>query len=298
MSGLSPSFRAILAMLAAVGCFSLMDAALKGLTGSYPPLQVAALRGLAAFPLVCAYIAWQVPLRTLVQVRWPMHLLRGVLNVGMLCSFSLGIGHLAIAEAYTLFFISPLVVTALAVPLLKEPARRAHWIAIGIGLCGVLIAMRPGGDSMVSWGALAILVSSLCYSGTVLTARIITRTEGTASVVFWTTFFMAAGASVLALPDWQPVQTIHWPMIAAMGLSGFGGTVAITYAFKHGKTASVAPFEYSALAWAIAIDYLIWNTTPDAYTLVGGCIVILSGLYLIRDERGQAAEAAKLAQHP
>ena len=84
----------------------------------------------------------------------------------------------------------------------------------------------------------------------------------------------------------------------AMLLTGFGGTVAITYAFKHGKTASVAPFEYSALAWAIAIDYLIWNTTPDAYTLVGGCIVILSGLYLIRDERGQAAEAAKLAQHP
>ena len=97
-----------------------------------------------------------------------------------------------------------------------------------------------------------------------LTARSITRPEGPASVVFWTTFFMAAGASALALPDWQPVQTIHWPMIAAMGLTGFGGTVAITYAFKHGKTASVAPFEYSALAWAIAIDYLIWNTTPDA----------------------------------
>ena len=87
-------------------------------------------------------------------------------------------------------------------------------------------------------------------------------------------------------------------MIAAMGLTGFGGTVAITYAFKHGKTASVAPFEYSALAWAIAIDYLIWDTTPDAYTLVGGGIVILSGLYLIRDERGRAAAAASLAQHP
>ncbi|NDB00828.1 MAG: hypothetical protein EBY25_07815 [Betaproteobacteria bacterium] len=131
-----------------------------------------------------------------------------------------------------------------------------------------------------------------------LTARIITRTEGTASVVFWTTFFMAAGASALALPDWQAVQSVHWPLIAMMGITGFGGTVAITYAFKHGKTASVAPFEYSALAWAIAIDYLVWNTTPDRYTLIGGGIVIVSGLYLIRDERGRAADAASLGQHP
>jgi predicted histidine transporter YuiF (NhaC family) len=78
-------------------------------------------------------------------------------------------------------------------------------------------------------------------------------------------------------------------VIAAVGIM-----LILSLSRVHGVIALII----GALAWAIAIDFLIWNTTPDAYTLGGGCIVILSGLYLIRDERGQAADAAKLAQHP
>ena len=95
-------------MVAAVGFFSLMDALLKTLTAHYPALQVAALRGWAALPLVALYALWRGEVPRLLKVRWPLHLLRGGLNVAMLALFAFAIRELALAEAYTLFFIAPL----------------------------------------------------------------------------------------------------------------------------------------------------------------------------------------------
>ena len=85
---MSANVRGILAMVAAVGCFSLMDALLKTLSGSYPAMQVASLRGLAAVPLVVVYVVWRGPVRSLLKVRWPLHLLRGVINITMLTLFA------------------------------------------------------------------------------------------------------------------------------------------------------------------------------------------------------------------
>ena len=112
------NLRSILAMLAAMGCFSLMDAVLKTLAGSYPVLQVAALRGLASLPLVCAYVLWRREVHQLLRVRWPLHLLRGVLGIATLALFSFALRELGLAEAYTIFFIAPLIITVLSIPVL------------------------------------------------------------------------------------------------------------------------------------------------------------------------------------
>jgi drug/metabolite transporter (DMT)-like permease len=289
---LSAPWRSAIAMLAGVAFFSFMDATLKTLSAFYPAMQVAALRGLAALPMVVVYTAWRVPVAQLFQVQWRLHFLRCVLNVATLWLFTYGIAHLALAQAYTIFFISPLLVTALAVPLLKEHASPAHWVAIGLGLLGVLIAMRPGSnvDSLwQSWGALAILGSAICYGLTVITARLLGRSESNASIVFWTIALMSLGASLLAIGDWQPLQTEHFLLIVILGVTGFLGTVAMTYAFAHGKTANVAPLEYTALVWAVAIDWVVWGAAPDRWTLIGGLVVILSGVYLIRFARHDGA---------
>ena len=82
------NLRSILAMLAAVGSFSLMDVVLKMLAGTYPTLQVAALRGLTALPLVCLYVLWRREAHLLLRIRWPLHLLRGVIGIAMLSLFA------------------------------------------------------------------------------------------------------------------------------------------------------------------------------------------------------------------
>ena len=282
---MSGNLRSILAMLAAVGFFSLMDAVLKALNASYSPIQVAALRGLSAWPLVCLYVLWRRETHLLLKVRWPLHILRGVMGIAMLSLFGYGLKTLGLAEAYTIFFIAPVLITMLAVPMLKERVAPRHWLAIAIGLGGVVIALRPGADAFFSLGALAVLAAAALYSVTAIAGRILSRTDAAVSLVFWATSMWAVGATALAWPQWVEVAQSHWPLIAALAVTGFCGQVAITEAFRHGNASAVAPFEYTALAWGIALDWLIWSAVPDGATLLGGAIIIASGIYLIRKEK-------------
>lgn len=277
--------RSIGAMLIAVAAFSLMDAVLKTLSGSYPPLQVAALRGMAALPLVCGYVVWRREVRELLRVRWRLHLLRGLLTIVMLSLFSFSLQELGLAEAYAIFFIAPLLITILSIPMLGERVAPLHWVAIAIGMLGVLIALRPQGGAFFSLGALAVLAAACCYAVSAVAGRILSRTDASVTLVFWTTAPLAFGAGVLALPGWVAIHDAHWPVLLALAITGFIGQLAITEAFRHGQASAVAPFEYTALAWGVALDWSLWRIVPDRYTLLGGAIIILSGLYLLRKEK-------------
>jgi drug/metabolite transporter (DMT)-like permease len=266
--------------------FGCMDAVLKALAGSYPPLQVTALRGLTAMPLVCLYVLWRGQLGAVFsrRLRWRLHLLRGVITVAMMALFTYGLKTLGLAEAYTLTFIAPMIITMLSVPMLKETVPPRHWAAIAVGLCGVVVALRPDQSAFLSIGALAVLAAALCYALSNVVGRIISRTEPSATLVFWTTGAMALGGSVLSAAQWVEIQAAHWPLLAGLAISGFLGQLAITEAFRHGQALAVAPFEYTALAWAVLLDWVFWRSVPDAYTLAGGAIIIASGIYLIRRE--------------
>jgi len=285
MAGPSDNTRSIVAMLIAVGAFSLMDAVLKTLAGTYPPMQVAALRGLAAMPLVCVYVVWRRDVGQLFRVRWRLHLLRGVIGIVMLFLFSFALRELGLAEAYTIFFIAPLLITVLSIPVLRERVAPLHWVAIAVGMVGVLIALRPDGQAFFSLGALAVLGAATCYAVSAIAGRVLSRTDASVTLVFWSTMAMAFGGGVLAWPNWMAVQSAQWPLLVGLALTGFVGQLAITEAFRHGQASAVAPFEYTALAWGIGLDWFLWKIVPDSYTLVGGAIIITSGLYLLRKER-------------
>lgn len=279
------NLRSIVAMLIAVGAFSLMDAVLKTLIGTYPALQVAALRGLASLPLVCIYVLWRREAGLLLRVRWELHLFRGVISIVMLTLFSFALRHLGLAEAYTIFFIAPLLITILSIPVLRERVAPVHWLAIAVGMCGVLIALRPDGGAFFSWGALAVLGAATCYAVSAIAGRVLSRTDASVTLVFWTTVSLSLGAGLLALPGWVDIEARHWWILAALAVTGFIGQLAITEAFRHGQASAIAPFEYTALAWGIALDWTLWRIVPDSYTLLGGAVIIASGLYLLRKEK-------------
>ncbi len=147
----NPNLRSIYAMLAAAGLFSLMDTAMKLLSETYPAMQVTALRALSSLPLVCLYLLYRGAFKNLLKVRWPLHCLRGALGVAMITLFAYGLKRLSLAEAYSLFFIAPLLITALSVFILKERVDLARWCAIAVGLGGVLVVLRPeGGEFLVA----------------------------------------------------------------------------------------------------------------------------------------------------
>ena len=280
------TLRGIAAMLLACAFFACMDALLKNLAGHYPAVQVMALRGLTALPLVCAYIAWRREAGSVFsrRLRWRLHLLRASLNMAMLVLFVHGLKTLGLAEAYTLSFIAPLLMVLIAVPMLGESVQPRHWLAIGLGFVGVVIALQPEQDAFLSTGAVAVLVAAVCYALSNMLGRLISRTESSSALVFWTTACMAVGGSLLAAPQWVPIQPEHTWALGGLAISGFIGQMCIAEAFRHGQAAAIAPFEYSALAWALVLDWVFWQAVPDAWTLSGGGLIVASGLWLARSE--------------
>ncbi|RZL62881.1 MAG: DMT family transporter [Variovorax sp.] len=287
------TLRGIAAMLLACAFFACMDALLKVMASHYPPLEVMALRGLTALPLVCVYIAWRREAAGVFhrRLRWRLHLLRAALNMTMLVLFVYGLQTLGLAEAYTLSFIAPLLMVLIAVPMLGESVKPRHWWAIGLGFAGVVIALRPERGAFLSMGALAVLAAAVCYALSNMLGRLISRTESSASLVFWTTAAMALGGSLLAAPAWVPVQPGHAWVLVGLAVTGFLGQMTIAEAFRHGQAAAIAPFEYSALAWGLMLDWIFWRAAPDVWTLGGGALIIASGIYLVRGETAQPKPA-------
>ena len=283
--GNSTNRRGIGAMLLAMAMFSFMDTGLKLLSPHYPALQVAAMRALSSLPLVVAYVAWRGAFGTLWRVRWPLHFLRGLLGIGMLSLFAFGLRDLPLAEAYSLVFVAPVIITALSVPVLGERVERARWIAIGVGLFGVLVVLRPTGDGLFTLGGLAVLAAALCYSVSAITVRIVGRTDSSESQVFWLMTMVGVGAGALAAPSWVAIRPEDAWVLLGVAVTGFFGQLFITEAFRHGEASAIAPLEYSAMAWAVALDWLLWKTLPDEITLLGAGIIIASGIYLVRRER-------------
>lgn len=278
-------WRAALFMLAAAGLFSLMDAGLKLLTAHYPPMQVSTIRGAASLPFILAWVLATVDPRSLFRVRWPLHLLRAVLGITMMAPFVYALRTLPLSTAYAIFFIAPLLITALSVPILGERVGPRRWAAIVVGFIGVLVVLRPTGEGVGSLAGLAVLLAALGYSVSAITVRVLARTDSSQAIVVWLLVSMIIGAGLLALPQWVPVRTADLWLILGVGIAGALGQYTITEAFRSGEASLIAPLEYSALLWAVLLDFSIWNVLPDGMTWVGAAIIVLSGLYLLRRER-------------
>jgi drug/metabolite transporter (DMT)-like permease len=281
------NLKAIGTMLAGVGAFALLDAGLKHLAAAYPPVEVMFLRAAASLPFLAASVAWSGAWRELRMHRPALYLLRSALGILVLWSFIYAVSVQSLSYTYAIYMSAPLIVAALAGPLLGErvPARR--WAAIVVGLVGVVIALKPSGG-FVALGGLAAAVSAACYAFNVLALRVIGRTDSNYAVVFWHLAIVTLAAGALAWPGWRPVAAEYWPWIAYCGLTGALGQYLFTAAFRLAPASTIAPFEYTAMLWGIALDWLVFATAPAVRVLVGGGIVIAGGVYVILDERRAA----------
>jgi drug/metabolite transporter (DMT)-like permease len=287
------NLRGMLSMAIAVATFALMDACLKLLTPHYAPMQVAALRGLSSWPLITAWVLYAGGPRQLLRVRWSLHLLRGVLSIVMLAAFAYALRTLPLAETYSLFFVAPLIITMLAALVLRERVDWRGWAAILFGFCGTLIVLRPSGAGMLTLAGAAVLVSATGYAVSAIVVRVLGRSDSTQAMVFWMLTMTSVFALVLAWREWTPLRDEDWGALCDMGVFGALGQYALTDAFQRADASRVAPLEYTALIWGIALDYALWHTLPDTVTLSGAAVIIAAGLYLIRREREHVE-----AEHP
>jgi len=260
---------AIAIMIAAVAVFSFMDGLLKLLAAHYPPMQVAALRGATSLPFTLLPVLLRGRLQDLKPRRWPMHLLRGLLSVLVLGGFIYAVRVLSLANAYAVFLSAPLIVAALSVPLLRE---------------------RPSASGLSTFGTLAALIGATAYAVSGIAVRVLTRSDTTVSVVFWTVGLMTVFSGTIAAPGWVPIEHDHYKWLLGLGMLAALGQYLLTEAFRSAPPSVVSPFEYTALLWGVAIDRVVWHVLPSTRVCFGGGIVILSGLYLIWHQRRQFGE--------
>jgi drug/metabolite transporter (DMT)-like permease len=278
-----------LTMLVAVGALSLLDAGMKSLSPSYPPLQLAGIRGLASLPFVLLWVGVTGGFGGLLRVRWPLHLLRAVLGILMLSGFIYGVRHLPLSEAYSIFFVAPLLITAFAVPLLGERVGWRRWGAIAVGIAAVWFVLRPQGEGLVLLPAVALFLSAVAYALSAITTRVLGRTDSSQSMVFWLMLSVGVVATLVAVPRWRPIEAGHWPVIAGIAVSGALGQWAITEAFRLGEASFIAPFEYSAMAWGVGLDWLLWQAVPASRTWIAAAVIIACGIYLMYRERVESS---------
>lgn len=272
-------------MFIAVAAFSFMDALLKLFAAHYPPMQVTAIRGAASLPFVVLPLWYAGRLGELKPTRLGLHLFRGVLGIIMLATFVLALREAPLASVYSIYMAAPLLIAALAAWWLKEKVDGGRWLAIVIGLIGVIVILQPRPDGLPMIAGIAAVASALCYALAAITARVLTRTERSSAMVFTFLMIITIVAGALALPGWVAIRPSDGWLIVAIGGLGAAGQHYITEAFRHAPAAVVAPIEYTALLWGIAIDWVAWSVLPGGMMLGGASLVIAAGLYVAWRER-------------
>jgi len=270
-------------MLAGIAGFSIMDAIIKWLTADYPVPQVVALRSWFGLPLLCVFALHDGGLKSLRTRRPLVHVGRYLLVLILSLSFFWALSQMKLVDAIAVTFASPIFITVLSVPLLKEPVGLHRWAAIGVGFLGVLIILRPG-MGVFQWAALVVIGSVLAYALIMITTRAYKSTESTASLMLYPQLGMTLTGIVIAPMFWVTPSLGDLGLFALAGIFGSVGVMCLTHAFRLAPAAVVSPFEYSALIWATLLGFLLWDELPDGYTLIGAGIVISSGLYIIYRE--------------
>ena len=286
-------------MMAAVFVFSIMDALMKRLSSHYGPLQIACLRSVSSLVCLIPAIAWQGAWRGLRPVRPALHVLRGFLGIGMLTSFVFAVHRLTLAQTYSLYLTAPLLMTALSVPILGERVTARRWVVIVCGLGGVLVILQPWSKGPFSLAAAAAAaIATICYAVSALTVRTLGPGNSSVSMVFWYLALVGVFSAVLGASSWHRVQPGDWLWLAAIGVSGALGQLWLTEAFRLAPPSVVAPFEYTAMVWALLIDWIFWSASPSASLLLGAAIVVATGIIIILDEHRLAGQAMSAGVPP
>ncbi|HEV7417637.1 MAG TPA: DMT family transporter [Tianweitania sediminis] len=267
-------------MCIGVACLTVNDALAKALTSTYSPFQILFLRNLIALPFAVAIAASLGGTSALRSHRPVAHLLRGLLWMAAAFLFVSGVRYLGLAEATALVFVAPLFITALSALFLGEQVGWKRWLAVLVGFAGVLIAVRPGGDTF-QVASLLPLATALFYALLMVSARWVDRRESVWTLLLYLTGAGALLSSLVVPFVWVPVQWDHLGLFAAIALFGTAGMTLMTQAFRLAPAVVVAPLDYTALIWATLLGWLVWNEWPDAPVIVGALVIIGSGVFTI-----------------
>jgi drug/metabolite transporter (DMT)-like permease len=282
---LSPAATGIVMMLVATLLFTVMDSIAKSLTASYPVQQVIWARYFFQFALMLLLIP-RLGIAGLLWTKRPgVHITRGLLlTVATGCMIT-AISMVPLADAYTITFTAPFLVTVLSIPLLKERVGWRRWTAVLVGFAGVLIVFRPFA-APVHWAMLLPLITAACFAVyQILTRKVSYDSRETAFMMLFYLAWVGTAVMTAVVPAyWQPVAPGDWAWMVGTGALGATGHLILIRALRIAPASVLSPFIYSQIVWALGIGYLWFGDTPNAWMLIGCSVIVASGIYVFYRE--------------
>ena len=213
-----------------------------------------------------------------------LQIIRPAFLVCSISSLFIGLTYLPIAEATVIGFVAPLFITALSVPILKEHVDIHRWSAVAIGLVGVIIIIRPGGDL---WHLASVmpLLGALFFALFQIITRLLAATERTHTTLFYTGLGGLAWSSLIVPFVWVTPSITHIFVFLSTGAMGAMAHLCMISAFDRAEASLLAPYNYTKLIWVSVLGYLIFNDVPSLDMWIGAIIIVSAGFYVLYRER-------------
>jgi drug/metabolite transporter (DMT)-like permease len=306
--------KGVLLKLLSTLAFTFMSAAVKqiglahpGEPLHYPVGQTVFCRSFFALLPVFIWLAWRGDLiKSFRDSSIRPHARRGFFgSVGMFSGFT-GLMLLPLADATAISYAAPLFTVVLAALILKEDVRGYRWAAVLIGFSGVIIMLLPqfetGPDvnQQRKIGTAFALLGALCSGFATIETRKLTETQTTGAIV---SYFMvltsliglASSVAGLVYADfaWKWPNLSDGMLLVLMGIMGGIGQIAMTQSFRYAEASVIAPFDYVSMVWAILVGWFVFGELPKLVVVIGSCLVVLAGIYVILRERQLGLDRSK-----
>jgi len=277
------SLRGTIMALMAFATFSTHDVVVKYLGGFYSTFQILFFSVLLSFPLATMMLLRDATSGNLRPVHPWWSALRTVASVSTGVSAFYAFSVLPMAQVYAIIFAAPLLVTVLSIPILGERVGRHRWLAVLLGLIGVLVVLRPG-VTPIGLGHLAALVAAVGSATAAVVVRKIGRDERAVVLMLYPMMVSVLLMGVLMPAHYVPMPIGHLGLLGVISVLGFTSGLLLIGAYRAGDAAVVAPMQYSQILWAVVYGAFLFNERPDLPTVAGASLVIASGVYIVLRE--------------
>ncbi len=277
--------RAIALTLTTIAVFGVQDAVAKLLVQDYSPFQITMMRywGFAAFALFM--VMRQGPLREALRSKMPKRqILRGVLLMADIWCFAIALQTVALGELQAIVIVYPLLVTIFAIPILGEKVGIFRFAAVGAGLIGALIILRPGGVPL-DWGVGFALISAVFYALYIVLTRQAAAKDSAATSLIYASLVGLVLSTGVGIFFWQPMPWGDFALVVVTMITTCAGHGVMVYALTMAPASVLQPFNYFSLPWAIVLSIVIFGQWIDPISLVGAAIIVGAGLVVMARER-------------
>lgn len=280
--------RAILLMIAAIFCFSIMDATVKALAPNVGVLPTLWAR--YAGQMLLVFVLVLPRLKSVVRTKYPgFQFFRSLLLMSATACFFTGLSLIPLSDAAALMSTNPMLITLGAAIFLGEKLGVRRIGGIVAAMIGALIIIRPGTD-VFSAAALFPLGAAVCYSAYALLTRRVGADEDVWTSLFYTGFVGTVLLSILVPFQWQTPSATDVGLMVIVAIAGTTGQLALIRAFTKGEAAMLAPYSYIGLAFAAFWGVIFFSEIPDFWTVVGSLVIAAAGLYVWHRETRAKAE--------